>query len=124
MQKEIKDKEIVVADLKKKIDDLIKHEVFTNEELKDLQEAKLQAEAKLQTEKAKRHELEISYKKEVELRKTKETQLADERRRNQNTSELEQAKLRIRQLEIERDGVREVRISKSLRGYLSESQNH
>ena len=124
MQKEIKDKEIVVADLKKKIDDLTNHEVFTAKELEDLQEAKLQAEAKLQTEKAKRHELEISYKKEVELRKTKETQLADERRRNQNTSELEQAKLRIRQLEIERDGVREVRISKSLRGCLSESQNH
>ena len=124
MQKEIKDKESVVAELKKKIEDLTNHEDFTKKELDDLQEAKLQAEAKLQTEKAKRHELEISYKKEVELRKTKETQLADERRRNQNTSELEQAKLRIRQLEIERDGVREVRISKSLRGYLSESQNH
>jgi len=107
LQKEIKDKESVVAELKKKIEDLTNHEDFTKKELEDLQEAKLQAEAKLQTEKAKRHELEISYKKEVELRKTKETQLADERRRNQNTSELEQAKLRIRQLEIERDGVRE-----------------
>ena len=118
MQKEIKDKESVIADLKKKIDDLTKHEDFTKEELEILQDAKLQAESKLQTENAKHQELKNLYKKEVELRKTKETQLADERRRNQNTSELEQAKLRIRQLEIERDGVREVRISKSLRGCL------
>ena len=124
LQKEIKDKESVEVNLKKKIEDLTNHENFTQGQLENLQERESQNKSQLQAERAEKLKYENLYKKEVELRKTKETQLADERRRNQNTSELEQAKLRIRQLEIERDGVREVRISKSLRGCLSESQNH
>ena len=124
MQKEIKDKESVEVNLKKKIEDLTNHENFTQGQLENLQERESQNKSQLQAERAEKLKYENLYKKEVELRKTKETQLADERRRNQNTSELEQAKLRIRQLETERDGVREVRISKSLRGCLSESQNH
>jgi len=124
LQKEIKDKESVEVNLKKKIEDLTNHENFTQGQLENLQERESQNKSQLQAERAEKLKYENLYKKEVELRKTKETQLADERRRNQNTSELEQAKLRIRQLETERDGVREVRISKSLRGCLSESQNH
>ena len=111
MQKEIKDKESVETALKKKIKELIEHEEFTKQTLEDLQERESQNKSQLQAEKAERLKYENLHKKEVELRKSKETQLADERRRNQNTSELEQAKLRIRQLEIERDGVREVNIS-------------
>ena len=124
LQKEIKDKESIEVNLKKKIEDLTNHENFTQGQLENLQERESQNKSQLQAERAEKLKYENLYKKEVELRKTKETQLADERRRNQNTSELEQAKLRIRQLETERDGVREVRISKSLRGCLSESQNH
>lgn len=115
LQKEIKDKEVVEADLRKKIKDLILHEDFTKEELENLQKRESQYKSQYQAEKTKRQDFESLLKKEEELRKTKETQLADERRRNQNTSELEQAKLRIRQLEIERDGVREVNISELLR---------
>ena len=108
LQKEIKDKEIVEADLRKQIQDLITHEDFTKEELENLRKRESQNKSQLQAESTRCAELRTLLKKEEELRKTKETQLADERRRNQNTSELEQAKLRIRQLEIERDGVREV----------------
>lgn len=107
LQKEIKDKELVEAELRKKIKDLILHEDFTKEELENLQKRESQNKSQLQAERTRRQELEILLKKEEDLRKTKETLLADERRRNHNTSELEQAKLRIRQLEIERDGVRE-----------------
>ena len=87
---------------------LIQHEDFTKEELENLQKRESQNKTQLILERTKRQELEVLLKKEEELRKTKEIQLADERRRNQNTNDLDQAKLRIRQLEMERDAVREV----------------
>ena len=59
-------------------------------------------------EKTRRQELEILLRKEEELRKQNEKSLADERRKNMNTTEIDNAKLRIRQLELERDAGREV----------------
>ena len=52
--------------------------------------------------------MEAILKKEIEFRNIQEKSLIEEKRKNMNTTEIDNAKLRIRQLELERDNAREV----------------
>jgi len=108
LQREIKKRQKVELDLNKKIQDLIQHEDFTKEELENLEKRENQAKSLLNNERNKRIELEAILKKEIEFRNIQEKSLIEEKRKNMNTTEIDNAKLRIRQLELERDNAREV----------------
>jgi uncharacterized protein YyaL (SSP411 family) len=107
LQREIKKRQKVELDLNKKIQDLIQHEDFTKEELENLEKRENQAKSLLNNERNKRIELEAILKKEIEFRNIQEKSLIEEKRKNMNTTEIDNAKLRIRQLELERDNARE-----------------
>ena len=98
------------GDLRKQIKDLVQHEDFTREELDSLRKRENQIRSHLNKEKERRIEVELSLKREEELRRTSDRNLAEERRKNSNTAELEQTKQRVRSLEMEQETLRKVPI--------------
>jgi chromosome segregation ATPase len=99
----------IETDLRKQIKDLEQHEDFTRDELDSVRKKELNLRSSLNREKEKRNEVESNLKREEESRKAAERAVIEERRGNA-ISELEQAKQRVRNLEIERESLREVRI--------------
>ena len=99
----------IEIDLRNKIKDLVQHEDFTREELESVRKRENSLRNSLLKEKERRIELENGLKREEEAKKSAERNLADERRKNQNVLELEQARLKVQRLELENDNLRKVK---------------
>jgi len=113
----------IEIDLKNKIKDLVQHEDFTREELESVRKRENSLRSSLLKEKERRIELENGLKREEEAKKSAERNLAEERRKNQNVLELEQARLKVQRLELENDNLRKEtnsRVEESLK-YKEES---
>ena len=102
------EKNELVKQLHLKNDDLTRHEHFTTGELDMLKKREDQAKLELTRERQRRQELETLLRKEEELRKSGEKALLEERRRAQNTTEIDQLRMRLRQHESQDDLNRKV----------------
>ena len=101
----------LVKQLHTKNDDLTRHENFTTSELDSLKKREDQLKAEVSRERQRARELEVLLRKEEESRKLGERQLQDERRRAQNTTELDQLRARLRHQESLDDKNRNVSFS-------------
>ena len=93
------EKNDLVKQLHTKNDDLTKHEHFTSSELDSMKKREETLKTELDRERRRRQDLELLLRREEESRKLGERQLQEERRRAQNTSELDNMRNRLRHQE-------------------------
>merc|ERR1711935_47251 len=93
------EKNDLVKQLHTKNDDLTRHEHFTSSELDSMKKREETLKTELDRERRRRQDLELLLRREEESRKLGERQLQEERRRAQNTSELDNMRNRLRHQE-------------------------